>query len=375
MSSEAVNTVPAPAPEHHDAPAAAPPPAASEPASAPEAAPAPAPVAEPTPEATSAPEAVSVAPSTTAAATEEPKEAKTEEPAAPAAAAAEPESTTATEKTEKADAPAEEPQNALTRKFTDAEWAAVKELRSKLPEVFAKAYTETTPTPTSITLWGVTLSPTPDAKTSVVLAKFVRARELNVAAAQEMLVATLRWRDEFKIGEIMKEEFDADVFGRLGRVFGKDKEGRPVTYNLYGAVKDMKAVFGDVQRFIRWRVQFMEQSIELLDFETVDQMVQIHDYEGVSMTQRDASQKAAAKEATNIFQNHYPEFLSRKFFINVPTLLTWIFWLFKPLISAATLAKMSVVGSGAKTIGAELSQVIPVDELPKRYGGKAEDFA
>ena len=74
----------------------------------------------------------------------------------------------------------------------------------------------------------------------------------------------------------------------------------------------------------------MEQSIELLDFETVDQMVQIHgtfcavshgcirssqprtaDYEGVSMTQRDAHQKAAAKEATNIFQNHYPELLVR----------------------------------------------------------------
>ena len=180
----------------------------------------------------------------------------------------------------------------------------------------------------------------------------------------------------------------------------------------------------------------MEQSIELLDFETVDQMVQIHgtfcavsdgtsrsqerrtaDYEGVSMTQRDAHQKAAAKEATNIFQNHYPEFLvrvslalsplysptfpplpvfsslpiflsdvltrlphphptqSRKFFINVPTLLTWVFWLFKPLLSAATLAKMSVVGTGAKTIGAELSQVIPRNELPKRYGGEADAAA
>ena len=63
---------------------------------------------------------------------------------------------------------------------------------------------------------------------------------------------------------------------------------------------------------------------------------------------------------------------SRKYFINVPTLLTWVFWLFKPLISAATLAKMSVVGSGARTIGAELSQVIPAEELPKKYGGQAE---
>ena len=51
-----------------------------------------------------------------------------------------------------------------------------------------------------------------------------------------------------------------------------------------------------------------------------------------------------------------------------------MFWLFKPLISAATLSKMSVVGTGAKTIGAELSPVIDVQELPKRYGGEAEDF-
>ncbi|TFK81322.1 CRAL/TRIO domain-containing protein [Polyporus arcularius HHB13444] len=267
-----------------------------------------------------------------------------------------------------------EPQNALTQKFTDAEWEGVKKLRSELPSLFAKAYPDKSPAPTSITLWGVELSTIPNAKASVILAKFLRARSLNVQQAADMLVATLKWRDEFKIDEIMQEKFDPEVFGKLGVVYGKDKEGHPVTYNLYGAVKDLKAVFGDVQKFLRWRVQFMEESIKLLDFETVDQMVQIHDYEGVSLTQRDAQQKAAAKEATSIFQNHYPEFLSRKYFINVPTLLTWIFWLFKPLLSAATLAKMSVVGSGAKTLRAELSQVIPVSELPKRYGGEADAF-
>ena len=69
--------------------------------------------------------------------------------------------------------------------------------------------------------------------------------------AADMLVATLKWRDEFKIDEIMTEKFDPEVFGKLGKVAGKDKDGRPVTYNLYGAVKDMKAVFGDVQKFIR----------------------------------------------------------------------------------------------------------------------------
>jgi len=35
------------------------------------------------------------------------------------------------------------------------------------------------------------------------------------------------------------------------------------------------------------------------------------DYEGVSLTSRDANSKAAALEATNLFQSHYPELLVR----------------------------------------------------------------
>ena len=43
-----------------------------------------------------------------------------------------------------------------------------------------------------------------------------------------MLVATLKWRQQFKIEEIMKEEFDESIFGGIGYVVGHDKEGRPV---------------------------------------------------------------------------------------------------------------------------------------------------
>lgn len=50
--------------------------------------------------------------------------------------------------------------------------------------------------------------------------------------AQTMMVATLRWRDEFDVEAAMKEEFPEDVFGKLGRNFGHDKEGRPVSYVL-----------------------------------------------------------------------------------------------------------------------------------------------
>jgi hypothetical protein len=73
----------------------------------------------------------------------------------------------------------------------------------------------------------------------------------------------------------------------------------------------------------------MEEGIKLIDFETVDQMVQVHgtgflsmntlrmrfvdpgkiDYEGVSLSSRTANSKAAASTISDIFQKYYPEFL------------------------------------------------------------------
>ncbi len=64
---------------------------------------------------------------------------------------------------------------------------------------------------------------------------------------------------------------------------------------------------------------------------------------------------------------------ARKFFVNVPSLMTWIFWLFKPVLSPATLAKMKVVGHGPSTIGKELLPLVDDKELPAQYGGAVEN--
>ncbi|SJL03923.1 uncharacterized protein ARMOST_07280 [Armillaria ostoyae] len=297
-------------------------------------------------------------------------ESKPEPAAAPVAA----EATTAPSESAKTEA--KEPQNTLTEHFTTAEWNALKEFRKILPEIFAEGLPDKPDAKTTaITLWGVKIDPANpiDAKVSVVLMKFLRARNLSVNEARSMLVGTLRWRSEFDVEAAVKEEFPADVFDSLGHVYGKDKQGRPVVYNIYGAT-NVKAAFSDVKRFLRWRVALMEKSLALLDFETIDQTVQVHDYAGVSLSSRDANSKQAASEASGIFSDHYPELLYKKFFVNVPGYLTWIFWLFKPLISANTLAKMSVVGSGPPAIGKALLPIIEAKELPKQYGGEADGF-
>ncbi|KXN92388.1 Phosphatidylinositol transfer protein SFH5 [Leucoagaricus sp. SymC.cos] len=265
-----------------------------------------------------------------------------------------------------------EPQNPLTERFTAQEWVALKEFRGALPEILANAFPDDPEAKeTPITMWGVAIDPTRprNAKVSVVLMKFLRARNLSVNDARDMFQTTLRWRKSFDIEGAMAQKYPDNLFDSMGHVYGKDKEGRPVMYNIYGGDQDLKAIFSDVQLFLRH-----ERLMQKLDFETIDQTLQVHDYEGVTLTSRDANSKNAASEATNIFSAHYPELLYRKFFINVPTLLNWIFWAFKPLLPAATLAKMSVVGTGTHAIHKALSPFISDEELPKHYGGYAQGF-
>jgi hypothetical protein len=50
-----------------------------------------------------------------------------------------------------------------------------------------------------------------------------------VENAASMMISTLKWREEFKVDELVTEEFPKDLFGPVGHVFGKDKHGRPVT--------------------------------------------------------------------------------------------------------------------------------------------------
>lgn len=59
----------------------------------------------------------------------------------------------------------------------------------------------------------------------------------------------------------------------------------------------------------RWRISMQEKALRLLDFTTVDTLIQVHDYDGLGMSSRDANSKRAATEASKIFQDYYPETL------------------------------------------------------------------
>lgn len=157
-----------------------------------------------------------------------------------------------------------------------------------------------------------------------------------------MLVNTLKWRKELNADTILDESFDTSVFtDQVGMLYKADKEGRPITYNFYGGL-DQDKVFGEVNRFIRWRVQLMEKGVEQVDFINTDSMIQVHDYKGASMFGRTANTKEATGQIIKLMQDNYPEFLAVKVFCNVPKWGSVIFKVIRPLLPEATLKKFVI---------------------------------
>lgn len=169
-----------------------------------------------------------------------------------------------------------------------------------------------------ITLWDVPLLPSKGHQgTDVLLLKFLKARDFKVQEAFEMLSKTIKWRHEYEADKILEEKPDSDIDNVL-YLMGRDREGRPLYYNVYGALKDKEfynKTLGSEDKckeFLRWRVHCMEKGIKKLDFKNggVDSIVQITDLKnspGPAMREL----RSVSKRALNLLQNNYPGFIHR----------------------------------------------------------------
>ncbi|KAH8702181.1 CRAL-TRIO domain-containing protein [Talaromyces proteolyticus] len=235
-------------------------------------------------------------------------------------------------------------------------------------------------------MWGVTLKDSDDIPTVNVLIKFLRANEGNVKLAEEQLTKALTWRKELKPLELADSaSFSAKKFAGLGYItsYVDPSFGKTVfTWNIYGAVKNASATFGDVDEFIRWRTALMEKGVlelgladatEVVEYDGEDryQMNQVHDYRGLSFLRLDPNVRAATKKTIDVFSTAYPELLREKYFVNVPAIMGWVYGAIKVFLSKNTVRKFHPISNGAN-LGREFSFV---EDLPKSYGGKGAELA
>ncbi|KAF4461033.1 SFH5-phospholipid transporter [Fusarium albosuccineum] len=246
-------------------------------------------------------------------------------------------------------------------------------LNARLEDIFTKTLHRE--------MWGVQLSSIDHVPTKVVLQKFLRANNDDAAAAEKQLTSALQWRKDMDPASLVKQTFDKKKFNDLGFVTthkGESGKETIITWNIYGAVKDNKATFGNVGEFIEWRAAIMELSVQKLKLDQVTepipeggedpyQMIQVHDYQNVSFFRMDPAVKAASKETISVFSMAYPELLSHKYFVNVPAIMGWMFGAMKLFLAPATLRKFHPMTSGT-TLATELKDI--VSTLPKEYGGQ-----
>lgn len=189
--------------------------------------------------------------------------------------------------------------------LSDHELNALHELRHLLQE-------STTIDSTKSFIWGVPLL------SDVVLLKFLRARDFKPQEAYSMLTKTLQWRMEFNIEELLDESLGDDL-DKVVFMQGQDRENHPVCYNVYGEFqnKDLyQKTFSDEEkrdRFLRWRIQFLEKSIRKLDFvaggvSTICQVNDLKNSPGPGKTEL----RVATKQALHLLQDNYPEFISKQ---------------------------------------------------------------
>ncbi|CAE6128918.1 unnamed protein product [Arabidopsis arenosa] len=224
-------------------------------------------------------------------------------------------------------------------------------------------------------LWGVPLLK--DDRTDVVLLKFLRARDFKPQEAYSMLKKTLQWRIDFNIEELLDENLGDDL-DKVVFMQGNDKDNHPVCYNVYGEFqnKDLyQKTFSDEEkreRFLRWRIQFLEKSIRNLDFvaggvSTICQVNDLKNSPGPGKTEL----RLATKQALHLLQDNYPEFVSKQIFINVPWWYLAFYRIISPFMSQRSKSKL--VFAGPSRSAETLFKYISPEHVPVQYGGLSVD--
>ncbi|XP_022751959.1 patellin-3-like [Durio zibethinus] len=237
------------------------------------------------------------------------------------------------------------------------------------------AKTEDKVPPEEISIWGIPLLA--DERSDVILLKFLRARDFKVKDAFIMLRNTIRWRKEFGIDELVEQDLGDDL-EKVVFMHGFDKEGHPVCYNVYGEFQNKELylkTFSDEekrQNFLRWRIQFLEKSIRKLDFSpggicTIFQVNDLKNSPGPAKWEL----RQATKQALQLLQDNYPEFVARQVFINVPWWYLAVNKMISPFLTQRTKSKFVFAGPSKSAV--TLFRYIAVEQVPVKYGGLSKD--
>ncbi|KAA6424603.1 MAG: sec14 cytosolic factor [Trebouxia sp. A1-2] len=249
-----------------------------------------------------------------------------------------------------------------------------------LPEVSGEAQTMLNDLQVELDKRGVSLpkSLMPSDNRERTLGRFLRARKMNITAAADMLQNTVKWRTEAKIEECLETFLPDDKDNKLRRFLpsgflGFDKGGSPVWMEHAAAidVPGMEAAGISLEDFA------MEYMVNCKYVEAtekcghpVDSHCVILDLAGLRMSMLNQNTIKVFKSMSGIYQDHYPELMSRMFLVNIPLMFAAVWKVLQMFVDDRVKAKIRFLRKADFHI---LHEFVDRDSLPESLGGKAKE--
>jgi len=221
----------------------------------------------------------------------------------------------------------------------------------------------------------------PEQRTDMALLRWLRARDLNLQKADDMLRKSLIWRKEMDIDNVLtwKQPAWMEQFFQY-EICGHSRDGSPVIVFPFGKWDVRRAVeLGEADKWLRLTDQLYARGLEAMnkvnegmspDGHPVSQMIIVVDWRGFSMRQfASMTSMQTMMELCSRFEANYPETIKIVYYLNTPRVFSLIWAIMKPLMAEHTLTKIQIFGNNeAKYIPAILKEIAP-DQLPIILGG------
>ncbi|CAL8125439.1 unnamed protein product [Orchesella dallaii] len=209
----------------------------------------------------------------------------------------------------------------------------------------------------------------------IFLIRWMRARDLNLDKAEDMLRNSLIWREENNVDKVLEVKFDPFYLLEFPcNVLSQDKIGNPVFAIPIGKWDFRKIVSQGKTEEFKLYVSYMFETImqgmrernlkRNPDQLPISQVTVVADWAGYSYMQL-VNIKAVQQllHMASVYEAHYPEVLHKCFFINCPSFFNIVLAMLKPILAPKTLGKITCHGSNMSEWEATVHEVIEPDQL------------
>ena len=204
-------------------------------------------------------------------------------------------------------------------------------------------------------------------------ARYLKARNGDLAKATAMLKATLAWRHSFGVAQLAghRETIRRESATGKARVSDcTDREGRPVL--VLTPANENSKVHDDQLINLTYHLERATGERRLRAGPPrgqggVGKILCVMDFHHYSL--RNAPKWKTSRATLSILQNHYPERLHRFLLFNAPSLFYAFFRAISPFIDPVTKEKIVFVPSGAEARRACLEATFRLEEWEEGLGG------